>query len=312
MTTSSQSSSENSKRNAARLSLGSNLTLLLLKLGVGLMSGSVSVLSEAAHSGSDLIASALTLFSVHIVDLPPDEEHPYGHGKVEGLSTLGQGLLLTGVTAYIVYEAIHRLLHHEAAPKVGWGMAVMGVSAIINVFVVRVVRRVAQQTDSLALEAVSKDHLADIYAAGGVLVGLILVHITGQSFFDSLLALAVASLILHSAWSLLRDGSRLLMDTQLPLEEVKAVRRILDDEPSVLDYHKLRTRKSGSVRLVDAHILLDDDLTLLQAHDLTEAVEDRIRAALPNTEVTLHMEPYQAEQQHQKQIHRTDAIGKEE
>lgn len=291
------------RRAAARLSLGSNLILLLLKLGVGMMSGSVSVLSEAAHSASDLIASALTLFSVRLVDLPPDESHPYGHGKVEGISTLGQGVLLAGVAAYIIYEAVQRLLLHAEPPRVEWGMAVMGASALANIFVVRVVRRTARETGSMALEAVSRDHLADIYAASGVLLGLLLVRLTGHGFFDSLLALAVAGLILHSAWGLGQDAVALLMDTPLPAHEVEAVRRILDTSPGVLGYHKLRTRNSGSVRHVDAHILLEDLMPLVEAHGLTEAVEDRIREALPQTEVTLHSEPYHAEMNHQQQVH---------
>ncbi len=294
------------RRAAARLSLASNLLLFVLKLGVGVVSGSVSVLSEAAHSASDLIASALTLFSVRLVDLPPDESHPYGHGKVEGISTLGQGALLGGVAAYIIYEAIHRLLSHAEAPRVEWGMAVMGASALTNVFVVRIVKRTAHETGSLALEAVGEDHLADIYAASGVLLGLILVRVTGHGFFDSVLALAVAGLILHSAWSLLHDAVALLMDTPLPPEEVEAVRRILGEAPGVLGYHKLRTRNSGSVRHVDAHILLEDSMPLVEAHDLTEAVEDRIREVLPQTEVTLHSEPYHAEMSHQQQVHGRD------
>lgn len=291
------------RQSAARLSLASNLSLFVLKLGVGVVSGSVSVLSEAAHSASDLIASALTLFSVRLVDLPPDESHPYGHGKVEGISTLGQGLLLGGVASYIVYESVHRLLAHAEPPRVEWGMAIMALSAVINVFVVRVVKRAARETDSLALEAVSKDHLADIYATSGVLIGLILVRATGHGFFDSLLALAVAALIFHSSWGLLREAVALLMDTPLPPHEVQAVQRILAETPGVLGYHKLRTRNSGSVRHVDAHILLEDSMPFVQAHDLTEEVEEQIRRALPRTEVTLHSEPFHAEATHQQEVH---------
>jgi cation diffusion facilitator family transporter len=290
------------KHKAARLSLASNLTLLLLKLVVGVVTGSVSVLSEAAHSASDLFASALAVVSVRVVDLPPDEEHPYGHGKAEGISTLGQGLLLSLVGSYVVYEAIKRLVEPHETQRVEWGMAVMAISAITNVFVVRFVLRVAQKTGSLALTAVSKDHLADIYAAVGVLIGLVLVRITGKAYFDSLLAIAVALLIFRSAWHLFRDATAILMDTQLLVEDVERVRAILSSEPRILAYHKLRTRQSGAVRYVDAHILLDDNCTLLEAHDLTEAVEDRIREALPHSAVLLHTEPYHAEQRHQQPI----------
>ena len=291
------------KKAAARVSLCSNLTLLLLKLAVGLVSGSVSVLSEAAHSVSDLLASILTVFSVKMGDLPPDDTHPYGHGKVEGLSTLVQGGLLAGVACYIVYEAIEKLLRRAEPQHLGLGMGVMALSALVNVFVTRYVKQAARETDSLPLEAVSKDHQADIYAASGVLVGLVLVQITGRGFFDSLLALAVAALIFRSAWELFHEALALLLDAQLPASEVALVQQILQSEPSVLGYHKLRTRKSGSLRLVDAHILMDDHLTLLEAHNLTELVEDRIREALPHTEIILHTEPFEQEQRHQAEAH---------
>jgi cation diffusion facilitator family transporter len=291
------------KQAAARLSLISNLCLLVIKVVVGVVTGSVSVLSEAAHSASDLFASALTFFSVRVVDLPPDERHPYGHGKAEGLSTLGQAMLLSIVACYVVYEAVARLLGNHEPQRVEWGMAVMVASAITNIFVVRFILKVAHKTNSLALASVSKDHLADIYAAVGVLIGLVLVRVTGKTYFDSLLAIAVAALILRSAWHLFQEALELLLDTQLPAEEIALVKEIFENEPKVLGYHKLRTRKSGSMRHIDAHILMDDHLTLLEAHDITEEIEDRIRAAFSGAEVVLHTEPFHAEQLHQQQVH---------
>jgi len=163
--------------------------------------------------------------------------------------------------------------------------------------------RVARQTDSLALHADAENHRTDIYTAVGVLVGLLLVRITGRSLFDPILAIGVSLMIVRAAWTLVRGALAPLMDTRLPREDVDLVRRVLDSEPGVLGYHRLRTRKSGSVRHVDAHVQMDDDLTLREAHDLTEMVEDRIRNSLPNTEVTLHTEPYRAEQQHQHEDH---------
>jgi cation diffusion facilitator family transporter len=289
---------------AARLSLCSNFALLLIKIAVGVLTGSVSIISEAAHSASDLFASGLAYFSVRVVDLPADEQHPYGHGKAEGISTLGQGLLLSLVGSYIVYEAIRRLFEPHQAQNVEWGMAVMLLSAITNVFVVRILLKVAKKTGSLALAAVSKDHLADIYAAIGVLIGLVLVRITGHAYFDSLLAIAVALLILRSAWHLFREAVVILMDSQLPTEDVEQVRSIFENEPKILSYHKLRTRKSGSARHIDAHILVEDSWTLLEAHDFTELIEDKIRDVLPNAEIVLHTEPYYAELRHQEAHHK--------
>lgn len=291
------------KMTAARLSLLSNLLLTILKVAVGVVTGSVSILAEAAHSLSDLLASGLTFFSVRVSERPPDESHPYGHGKAESLSAMAEAILLLLAALYIIYEAIQKLLSHAKPERVDWGIVVMAVAAIVNVFVVRFMLRVAKATGSQALRADAENHLADIYAAGGVFVGLVLVKVTGLGVFDPALAILVALLIIRVAWGLANGAFSPLMDAQLSVDDLVLVRRVLEDDPSVLAYHKLRTRQSGTARFVDAHVMMDDDLTLAQAHELTEKVEERVREALPNTEVTLHTEPYTAEMRHQQEDH---------
>ncbi len=288
---------------AARLSLVSNLFLTGIKIGVGLLTGSVSILAEAAHSLSDLLASALTLVSVRAAERPPDDSHPYGHGKAESLSALAESLLLFLAAGYIVYEAVGKLKVKAGPQRLDWGLAVMATAALVNVFVVRFMFRVARQTGSQALHADAENHRADIYAASGVFVGLLLVRLTGLGIFDPILAIFVSFLILRTAWILAREALAPLMDSQLSPEDVDIVRHALDSDSSVLGYHKLRTRQSGSARFVDAHVLMDDDLTLWEAHELTEGVEERVRALLPNTEVTFHTEPFHAEQRHQQEEH---------
>jgi cation diffusion facilitator family transporter len=288
---------------AARLSLAANFFLTVLKLAVGFLTGSVSVLSEAVHSITDLLAAGAVLFTVRLADLPPDESHPYGHGKVESLFTLAEALLLLAAAVAIVYEAVERLLTHARPPRVEWGMAVMAVATGVNLLLVPYLLRVARRTDSLALQADAENHRADITTSLGVLLGLGLVRLTGRGFFDPALAIAVSLMILRTAWRLTWGALPPLMDTQLSPEDVNVVRQVLEAEPGVRGYHKLRTRKSGAVRHVDAHVMLEDDLPLLEAHELTEKVEDRIREELPNAEVILHIEPYHAERQHQAEEH---------
>src|SRR5207302_325504 len=164
---------------AARLSIISNSLLTALKLGVGIFSGSVSVISEAAHSATDLIASVIAFLSVRVADRPADEDHPYGHGKIESISALAEALLILGAAAWIVYEAVQKLMSHEHRPRVDLGMAVMVVSVIVNSLVARHLHRVAEATDSLALAADAKHLSTDIYTSVGVLVGLATVRITG-------------------------------------------------------------------------------------------------------------------------------------
>jgi len=291
------------KAGAARLSIVSNTLLTLLKLAVGLVSGSVGVLSEAAHSATDLLASFIAYFSVKVADRPADEDHPYGHGKAESLSGMAEALLIFAAAGYIVYESVHRLLTRAPAPQADMGIAVMFVSVTVNALVARHLFIAARRTDSLALEADAEHLRTDVYTSAGVLAGLALTAITGWGWLDPVAALAVALLIVRAAWRLTRSAYAPLMDSRLPGEDEGVVRAVLESEPRVMGYHKLRTRKSGSHRHVDAHVLLDDDMSLVEAHDLTEALEDRIRAELPNAEITLHTEPYRAEALHQHEKH---------
>lgn len=291
------------KVTAARLSIYSNTLLTLLKLVVGVISGSVSVMSEAAHSASDLAASWIAFFSVRIADVPADEDHPYGHGKVESLSGMAEALLIFGAAGFIIYQATDKIIHQQGPVHVDLGLAVMCISLVANTLIARYLFQVGRRTDSLALKADAEHLRTDVFTSLGVIVGLVLVRITKVGWIDPAAGLIVAVMILYASWRLSREAINPLMDTQLPEEDRDIVHGVLDTEPSVLGYHKLRTRKSGSYRYVDAHILLDDNLSLLAAHNITEALEDRIREKLPHTEITLHTEPYRAEQRHQYEHH---------
>lgn len=291
------------KVRAARVSIYSNTLLTTLKLVAGVATGSVSVLSEAVHSANDLVASFIAFFSVRISDRPADQRHPYGHGKVESMSGLIEALLIFGAAAYIIVEAVERLRGQAEPLRVGPGLAVMVVSAVTNVLVARYLFRVARQTDSVALLADAEHLRTDVVTSVGVVVGLALVALTGLSEIDAIVALIVAAVICRAAYRLTREALEPLMDAGLPEGDLQVVRSVLDAEPGVLAYHKLRTRKSGSSRHVDAHVLMDDHLSLVEAHELTERLEDRIRELLPRAEVMLHTEPHDAEVEHQLEFH---------
>lgn len=293
----------NTKARAARVSIISNSLLTLLKLAAGLSTGSVSVLSEAVHSANDLIAAFIAFLSVRISDRPADSKHPYGHGKVESMSGLIEALLIFGAAAYIVYEAVRRLLGQDEPLQVGPGLVVMVASAVTNVLVARYLFRVAKATDSLALKADAEHLRTDVVTSVGVVLGLALVWATGRSDIDAIVALLVAGVICLAAYRLTREALEPLLDARLPEHDLEIVRSVLDSEPDVLAYHKLRTRKSGSSRHVDAHVLVDDHLSLVEAHELTERLEDRIRELLPRAEVMLHTEPHDAEVEHQLEFH---------
>jgi cation diffusion facilitator family transporter len=289
------------KIHAAQLSVLSNTLLVLFKLSVGLWIGSVAVLSEAVHSGTDLIAALVAFFAVRASDAPPDEKHPYGHGKMESISGVAEALLILGAGGYIIYAAVQALRYEHPPEKVGWGVAIMALSALVNSFVARHLFRIARATDSIALEADAHHLGIDVWTSLGVVIGLALVWGTGLHLFDPLVALAVAFFILRTGWRILRGAFSPLLDEQLPEEEVRAVESIMAGNREVLGWHKLRTRKSGSQRHVDVHIQVDDDMSLKEAHRLTEELEDAMREALPNLSVMIHTEPYEEEMRHHEE-----------
>jgi cation diffusion facilitator family transporter len=289
------------KMRAARLSVLSNALLVLLKLGVGLTIGSVAVLSEAIHSATDLIAALIAYFAVRASDVPPDTRHPYGHGKMESLSSVGEALLIVGAGIYIVFESVQALLHGRASAHLGWGIAVMVFSAVVNTFIARYLFRVARATESPALEADAHHLQIDVWTSLGVVVGLVLVQLTGLPIFDPLIALIVAAFILHTGFRILRNAFAPLLDERLPEDEIRAVEGIMTRNPQILGWHKLRTRKAGSHRFIDVHIQVDDEMSLRDAHQLTEDLEDEMRAALSNLHVVIHTEPYEEEKRHHEE-----------
>jgi cation diffusion facilitator family transporter len=216
---------------------------------------------------------------------------------------MAEAMLIFGAAGFIIYQAADKLVHRKGPEHVDLGVAAMLVSLIANSLISNRLFRVASETDSIALRADAEHLRTDVYTSLGVLVGLLLVRFTGLDWIDPVAGIIVALLILNASWQLTREAMNPLMDTHLPEEDRQIVRNVLDREPRVLGYHKLRTRKSGSYRYVDAHVQLDDDLSLLEAHDITEELEDRIREELPNTEITLHTEPFRAEQRHQYERH---------
>ena len=291
------------KSDAAKLSVWSNASLTLLKLLTGIFTGSVSVLSEAMHSAVDLVASGIALFAVRAADQPPDEDHPYGHGKIESLSGVAEAILIFLAGAFIIFEAVHRLWNREGPRRPDIAMFVMGISFVVNIYVSRRLFKVAKASESIALLADAEHLRSDVITSFGVFIGLGLVYWTGLVWMDAAAAIAVALYILHTSWRLTRGALDPLLDSQLPQEDIDIVREILNADIQVLEFHKLRTRRSGSFRYIDAHVLMDDNLTLLESHAITEALEDRMRQRLPNVQVTLHTEPFYAEKLHQHEAH---------
>lgn len=279
------------KSRAALVSVASNSGLVALKLVVGAATGSVSVVSEAIHSGIDLLASALAFLAVRAASKPADLDHAYGHGKYENLSGLVEAALIFVAAGIIAFEAVSRMRNQAQAPQVDWGLVAMAVSSFVNFLVSRHLFKVAAETDSQALRADAHHLSTDIYTGLGIFVGLLLVRVTGLAVFDGLTALGVAVLIARIAWSVLRQSVGPLLDTSLPLAEVAVIERILTGfTPPLIDFHDLRTRKSGAERHVDVHLTVPANITAGEAHQIADDIEMAIARRLPNTQVITHVD----------------------
>ena len=283
----------------AWLSVLSNTSLVAGKLVIGLLIGSVSVISEAIHSGVDLVAAVIALFAVKTSHKLADEDHPFGHGKVENISGTVEALLIFLAAGWIIYEAIHKLLNPQPIEGVGWGVGVMLASSVMNIIVSEMLFRVGRETDSVALQADAWHLRTDVYTSAGVMVGLTLL-LAGERFLpgtnllwlDPVAAIAVALLIVHAAWRLTVESGRDLLDVSLPAAEIAWIQEVLRTfGPAVRGFHHLRTRKAGSERFVELHLVVDKDLTVEQSHRMSDAVTRSIKAHLPGSAVTIHVEP---------------------
>ncbi|MCK9616589.1 MAG: cation diffusion facilitator family transporter [Lentimicrobiaceae bacterium] len=276
------------KKNVAILSVASNTFLIIIKLIVGTISGSVSILSEAIHSGMDLIAAIIAFFSVRISDQPADPKHPYGHGKFENISGVIEALLIFAASIWIIYEAVQKMLIHDTVDNLGYGFVVMFISAIVNFFVSRRLYKVAHETESIALEADALHLKADVITSAGVGVGLLLIVVTGLHWLDPIVAILVALFIMKESYVLLKRSYSPLLDTALTDNEMKTINQsITKFSPN---FHHLRTRRAGHYKFVDFHIEMAESTTIGQAHALCDAIEDEIKQHISNVEVTIHVE----------------------
>jgi len=205
---------------AAGLSIISNSLLILLKMAAGILSGSISIISEAIHSGIDLIAAGIAFFSLRIAGKPADREHPFGHGKIENVSGTIEAALIFVAAAFIGYEVVTRIIERAELEYLTLGIAVMAASVVVNVVVSRHLLQVARESDSLALEADARHLTADVYTSLGVLVALVVVRITGLNVLDPIIALLVVLFILRTAYDVLKRSFGGLVDVKLPEEEV--------------------------------------------------------------------------------------------
>lgn len=279
------------KKRVALISVFAAVFITGFKLVIGLMTGSLGILSEALHSALDMVAAIITYFSVKISDKPADKYHNYGHGKVENLSALIETLLLLVTCVWIIYEAVNRLssgnTHIEVSP---WSYLVVISSIIIDYSRSRALSRVAKKHNSAALEADALHFATDIWSSSVVLLGLISYQFFGWYAADSIAALFVAIIVLWVSYNLGRKAIDVLLDRS-PADTNAVVRAILETFPAVKKFHSIKIRTAGADTFIKLNIHLDPDLRLFEVHEICDNIESEIATKIPRSEVYIHPEP---------------------
>jgi cation diffusion facilitator family transporter len=278
---------------AARLSIVVVIGLIIVKIVVGIISGSLSIFAQAIDSFLDLFAVVVTFLAVNVAAQPADEKHPFGHGKVENVAAVVQAVLIIIAGGFIIYSAVRRIQTEATLEMTEAGIGVMAVSVIASIFLSRYLHKVARREDSQALEANARNIAADVYSALAVFTGLIVVRFTGWTIIDPILAALVALFIFKVGFDVLRNAFGGIVDVKLPEEEEAIIRAAVTEHfnSEVVDFHKLRTRKAGSHRYIDLHVVMPKDISLENAHKMCDHLEEDIKSRFPSTDVTIHMEP---------------------
>ena len=284
---------ENKKKIAASLSIISNGLIILFKLIAGIITGSISIISEAIHSMSDFLASVLTFFAVTRSSKPADKEHPFGHGKYEDIAGFLEGIFILLASFYIIWESCKKIISNNFLEfNSTAGIIVMIIAIIANLLVSSYLYAVAKKTDSVALRADAMHLSTDVFSSIGVLIGLILIKITGITILDPLIAIFVAFIILKTGTSIIKETSNNLLDGTLPDDDIKIIENIINCCDSIHGFKNLKSRRCGSNRDIDITILCEGSMSIKECHDICDVLETKIKDMLPNTFITIHCEPY--------------------
>ena len=280
---------------AARFSIISNATLVGLKFFIGIITSSVSIIAEAIHSGIDLVAAIIANYSVRKSVQPPDDSHKFGHGKVENISALIEGMLILFAAYLILHEAYEKIVRPVLLNVLGVGIGIMLISTVSNYYISKYLFKVSKETDSAALEADAWHLRTDVYTSLGVFIGLFLINfvpIKGIGILDPIVAILTALLIIKAGYNISKDAILNLADIKLPQEQENLIKTAIEENSEkFVTFHNLRTRRAGPYKYIDLHLVVSKDLHVDKAHKLTHHLTADIRNKLKNTDVMIHLEP---------------------
>lgn len=281
------------KKFAASISIASNALIIILKLIVGHLSGSISIISEAIHSISDFLASILTFFAVNRSCEPADKEHPFGHGKYEDMSGFIEGGLIIFAGFFIIYEASKKLLLGETGEiEAILGIYVMSFSVLANFFVSSYLFHIAKKSQSIALRADAEHLRTDIFSSLGVLIGLLLIKITSFSIIDPIIAIIVAGIILKTGFRISKETLNNLLDGALADEDIQIIEEILKNNSVIKGYKNLKGRKSGSSKKIEVTIQFNPEMKIVCCHNICDQIENEIKNKLQEVTIIIHSEPF--------------------
>ncbi len=268
--------------------------LIIIKLAIGILSGSVSVLASAIDSVLDLIVSAFNLFAITKSEKPADDEFNYGRGKIEALAAVIEGTVITMSGLFILYEAIHKAINNKPTKLLETSILVMSISIVLTIGLVLFLNFVAKKTNNLVIRSDALHYKTDIYSNGAILLALVLIHFTGIQIIDSIFGGAIAIYIIYSAYEIIKEGVLMLLDVALDSEIVEKIKDIIISTNGVTDYHFLKTRRSGKTNFVDVHVVMTPNISLLEAHRISDTIEEKIKELdkESNWSITIHLDPY--------------------
>lgn len=277
---------------AAYLAILVSIFLVVFKLLVGRETNSISIISDALHSSMDVIASTITLVAMKLAKKPEDKCHNYGHGKYEDLAAAIQSILILIISVTIINQAASRIANQSYITETGPGIIVMLVSITLHSLTVFIMLKYAKRENSIALRANALHLLADVITSVGVIIGLVIMHFTDIKIIDPIVAILVALVIIKTGYDIGKESIDQLLDKSLSLDEMKIIKEALDKHsPPIMDYHHLRTRRVGEARQVDLHLIFPNDYTLMEAHDVSNSLENYIHKRIESIRITVHLEP---------------------
>ncbi len=277
-----------------------SLILAIIKLSVGIMSGSVALLASAVDSIMDMFVSVFNFLAIRLSDRSPDEQFPFGYGKIEALAATLEGLVVMGSGFFILYESIQKLIHKQNVTQIPLSVIVMLISIIIVGGLVLFLAYVVKRTNNMVIKADLLHYKTDLYSNGAVLLSLAIIYFTNWYWVDIVFGAAIGIYIIKEAYELVIEGSRVLLDVSLPHEEVAQIISLVKKDQDVTDFHFLKTRYAGKYKFVEMHVVLIPDILLLHAHRIADSIEEKIKLIDPRSKwhIMIHLDPYDDSSMH--------------